>query len=115
LIQVVIPSLQAVEEKLVKLLEIASKTCQELANTEQVDSRVISSLSIEYLNLIKEIKEALTTQISRVNDELPYQKSIYGERKDLEILNMKVTVILEHFHQMLLSLGKCKQNYSGEE
>jgi membrane protease subunit (stomatin/prohibitin family) len=95
-----ISALQTVEQEIISLLEIANQTCVELSQVRP-NQQILSSLSSRYLNLVKKIKESLSTQIQRLGAEVPYQNTIFGLKKDAEICHMQVEIIHERLREML--------------
>eukprot|EP01112_Ceratiomyxa_fruticulosa_P012124 TRINITY_DN3340_c0_g1_i1.p1 TRINITY_DN3340_c0_g1~~TRINITY_DN3340_c0_g1_i1.p1 ORF type:complete len:128 (-),score=23.01 TRINITY_DN3340_c0_g1_i1:88-471(-) len=95
----ILNSLNAIEEKILKLLEIASTTAGELSNVNPQPSSEIAlkTLSTEYIALVKEVHQGLKAQVSSIGEYIPYERSSYIAKKELDIARMKGEVILSHF------------------
>eukprot|EP01119_Soliformovum_irregulare_P010441 TRINITY_DN2569_c2_g1_i1.p1 TRINITY_DN2569_c2_g1~~TRINITY_DN2569_c2_g1_i1.p1 ORF type:complete len:115 (-),score=23.13 TRINITY_DN2569_c2_g1_i1:306-650(-) len=91
--------LQQTEQQLVSILDLASQTCNEIAQDE-ADGEKIQRLTRDYLNQIKTIRDSLETQVQRMIGEIPYQNSAYGSKKEAEIAFMKVQIIHRHLKQL---------------
>ena len=87
-----------------------------MAKPTETTNQTIKNLSSQYLNHVKvnlseqntgislyfkEIRESLSTQILQLNEDMPYQNSIYGAKKDAEIVQMKVDFIHNEIQSIL--------------
>ena len=90
------------------MLEIASKTCNELSKPTTDTEQNLKKLSSDYLGLIKEIRDSLATQIQRLSEDLPYQNSTYTAKRESDISFMKIQVIHEQLNSILQQLNDNK-------
>jgi len=88
-------ALQKVEEKVIKLLELAAKTCQRLGLTDATQQESLQELCEEYMLLLEEIQSSLRNHLRHLINNNPYRNSItiYGTKQDLELANMKTAII----------------------
>jgi len=82
---------------------VASKTCEEFAKLEP-DQNILVKYATDYLTLVKDIKESLATQIQRVNEEIPYQRTIYSAKKESEIQYIKIKEVCRELQGMRVFL-----------
>jgi ABC-type transporter Mla subunit MlaD len=98
-----IEKLNQSEQRIVKLLEIASQTCQCLAAVDTQQEESLKQLIAEFFQLVKEIQNSLNDQLKYLIDNNPYMCSIsnYGAKKDLEIATLKTELLSQQitFHK----------------
>ena len=81
--------LDVAEEKVAELLEVAAGTLDELAAIESIDDAKVELLTKRFLELVSSVHGCLSSKANLVRDYTPYPRSIYGPRKELELLHEK--------------------------
>lgn len=81
--------LDVAEGKVAELLEVAAKALDELAGVESLNSAKVEASTKEFLGLVSSVHDILSSKSSLVRDYTPYPRSIYGPRKELELLHEK--------------------------
>lgn len=81
--------LDVAEGKVAELLEVAAKALDELAGVESLNSAKVEASTKEFLGLVSSVHGILSSKSSLVRDYTPYPRSIYGPRKELELLHEK--------------------------
>lgn len=81
--------LDVAEGKVAELLEVAARALDELAGVELLNSAKVEASTKEFLGLVSSVHDILSSKSSLVRDYTPYPRSIYGPRKELELLHEK--------------------------
>lgn len=81
--------LDVAEGKVAELLEVAARALDELAGVELLNSAKVEASTKEFLGLVSSVHDILSSKSSLVRDYSPYPRSIYGPRKELELLHEK--------------------------
>lgn len=81
--------LDVAEGKVAELLEVAARALDELAGVESLNSAKVEASTKEFLGLVSSVHDTLSSKSSLVRDYTPYPRSIYGPRKELELLHEK--------------------------
>ncbi|CAM9989591.1 unnamed protein product [Ectocarpus sp. 4 AP-2014] len=81
--------LDAAEGKVAELLEVAADALDELAGVESLDSSKVEATTKKFLKLVSSVHGTLSSKAELIRDYTPYPRSIYGPRKELELLHEK--------------------------
>lgn len=81
--------LDVAEGKVADLLEVAAGALDELAGVESLDHAKVEASTKQFLGLVSEVHGCLSSKASLIRDYTPYPRSIYGPRKELELLHEK--------------------------
>lgn len=81
--------LDVAEGKVAEMLEVAARALDELAGVELLNSAKVEASTKEFLGLVSSVHDILSSKSSLVRDYTPYPRSIYGPRKELELLHEK--------------------------
>ncbi|CAM9730401.1 unnamed protein product [Ectocarpus fasciculatus] len=81
--------LDAAEGKVAELLEVAADALDELAGVESLDSTKVEASTKKFLELVSSVHGTLSSKAELIRDYTPYPRSIYGPRKELELLHEK--------------------------
>eukprot|EP00903_Cladosiphon_okamuranus_P013338 g12431.t1 len=81
--------LDGAEGKVAELLEVAAEALDELAGVESLDSAKVEASTKQFLGLVSSVHDTLSSNAALIRDYTPYPRSIYGPRKELELLHEK--------------------------
>lgn len=81
--------LDVAEGKVAELLEVAAEALDELAGVESLDSAKVEASTKRFLGLVSSVHGTLSSNAPLIRDYTPYPRSIYGPRKELELLHEK--------------------------
>ena len=81
--------LDGAEGKVAELLEVAAEALDELAGVESMDSAKVEASTKQFLGLVSSVHGTLSSNAGLIRDYTPYPRSIYGPRKELELLHEK--------------------------
>ncbi|CAN0137135.1 unnamed protein product [Ectocarpus sp. 13 AM-2016] len=81
--------LDAAEGMVAELLEVAADALDELAGVESLDSSKVEASTKKFLDLVSSVHGTLSSKAELIRDYTPYPRSIYGPRKELELLHEK--------------------------
>lgn len=81
--------LDAAEGRVAELLEVAAEALEELAGVESLDSSKVEASTKQFLRLVSSVHGTLSSNAALIRDYTPYPRSIYGPRKELELLHEK--------------------------
>eukprot|EP00752_Nemacystus_decipiens_P012234 g10843.t1 len=81
--------LDGAEGKVAELLEVAAEALDELAGVESMDSAKVEASTKQFLSLVSSVHGTLSSNAGLIRDYTPYPRSIYGPRKELELLHEK--------------------------
>lgn len=87
--------LDVAEGKVAELLEVAAEALDELARVESLDTAKVEASTKRFLGLVSSVHGTLSSNASLIRDYTPYPRSIYGPRKELEILHEKARFLRE--------------------
>lgn len=87
--------LDVAEGKVAELLEVAAEALDELARVESLDSAKVEASTKRFLGLVSSVHGTLSSNAPLIRDYTPYPRSIYGPRKELEILHEKARFLRE--------------------
>lgn len=85
--------LDVAEEKVAGLLEVAAGALDELATVESADNTKVEMSTKRFLDLVSSVHSCLSSKANLVRDYTPYPRSIYGPRKELELLHEKASFL----------------------
>lgn len=85
--------LDVAEEKVAELLEVAAGTLDELSAVESADNTKVEMSTKRFLDLVSSVHRCLSSKANLVRDYTPYPRSIYGPRKELELLHEKANFL----------------------
>lgn len=81
--------LDLAEGKVAQLLDVAAEALDELAGVESLNSAKVEASTKTFLGLVSSVHGTLSSKASLIRDYTPYPRSIYGPRKELELLHEK--------------------------
>lgn len=81
--------LDEAEGKVSELLEVAAEVLEELAKVGNLDRGKVDDASKKFLGLASEVHGCLAPKATLIRDYKPYPRSVYGPRKELELLHEK--------------------------
>lgn len=81
--------LDGAEDEVAELLEVAAEALDELAGVESLDSAKVEASTKQFLGLVSSVHGTLSSNAALIRDYTPYPRSIYGPRKELELLHEK--------------------------
>lgn len=102
--------LDEAEGKVAELLEVAAGALDELADIRSLDNKKVDEASKRFLDLVKDIHNCLVSKAKFIRNYRPYPRSVYGPRKELELLHEKA-----HFLRLELAHMAEKRPYEGSE
>ncbi|CAM9376863.1 unnamed protein product [Pylaiella littoralis] len=85
--------LDVAEGKVAELLEVAAEALDEIAGVESLDSSKVETHTKRFLGLVSSVHGTLSSKAALIRDYTPYPRSIYGPRKELEILHEKASFL----------------------
>lgn len=92
--------LDVAEEKVAELLEVAAGAVDELAGVESLDNAKVEASTKQFLGLVATVHGCLASKASLIRDYTPYPRSIYGPRKELELLQEKARFLRSELDSM---------------
>lgn len=81
--------LDVAEGNVADLLEVAAGALEDLAGIDSLDVSKVEDSTKEFLGLVSAVHECLSSKANLIRDYTPYPRSIYGPRKELELLHEK--------------------------
>lgn len=78
--------LDVAEGKVAEILEVAAGAIDELAGLESLDNAKVEASTKQFLGLVSAVHGCLSSKATLIRDYTPYSRSIYGPRKELELL-----------------------------
>ncbi|TDH71955.1 uncharacterized protein CCR75_007861 [Bremia lactucae] len=111
----VLQTLNAVEKKLVTVLQTAATAMSLVAprvTSDESSSLAFSTACTEFLQLVKEIHTELGNKIHLVSNYRTFARSTYGTEKDMEICIEKVKIVFEQLQSLSRYL---EDHYAPEE
>lgn len=92
--------LDIAEGKVAELLEVAAGALDELAGVESLDNAKVEESTKHFLALVSSVHESLLSKASLIRDYTPYPRSIYGPRRELELLHEKARFLRSELASM---------------
>eukprot|EP01125_Pyxidicula_operculata_P001085 TRINITY_DN10976_c0_g1_i1.p1 TRINITY_DN10976_c0_g1~~TRINITY_DN10976_c0_g1_i1.p1 ORF type:complete len:114 (+),score=4.77 TRINITY_DN10976_c0_g1_i1:37-378(+) len=96
-------ALKQAEESVIKLVSIASQTCEELGAVDKGSEDTLRQCATEYIKHCQNIKTEIIAQLTHLVENSPYKCNLtsYTSKRELEVAHMKTIVI----HQLLQSFS----------
>lgn len=95
--------LDVAEGKVAELLEVAAGALDELAGVESLDNAKVEASTKHFLGLVSTVHGCLASKASLIRDYTPYPRSIYGPRKELELLQEKARFLRSELASMAVN------------
>lgn len=97
--------LDTAEGKVAELLEVAAEALDELASScgvgkESLDTGKVDAANKKFLALVSEVHGCLAPKASLIRNYKPYPRSVYGPRKELELLHEKASFLRSELESM---------------
>ncbi|GAB2266555.1 Mediator of RNA polymerase II transcription subunit 11 [Dionaea muscipula] len=92
--------LQNVENRIVRVLELAGEVMDELANPAGPRKGLLDKNCLEFMQLIKDIQVTLREEIKSACEYRPFEKCDYSARLSNEICCKKIECVLDRLDEM---------------